>query len=142
MSKTMLLMILIFSTGILCALTHTVNLDGSAQYTTIQSAINASADNDTVLVYPGRYLENITILNKRIILCSKEMTTGNPVYIGQTIIDGRRLGSCIKVSGTGSNGLASIIRGFTITNGQGSMGENVFYPGGGGHKLVIMLMWS
>ncbi len=136
MSKTMLLIILTFSTGILCAITHTVNLDGSAQFTAIQSAINASVDNDTVLVYPGRYLENITILNKRIILGSRELTTGNPLYIGQTIIDGQRLESCIKVSGTGQNeSVFSIIRGFTITKGHAVIVQFQYFTEGGGVKI-------
>jgi hypothetical protein len=136
MTKALLLVLLFCSSGLLCGITRIVNIDGSGQYTSIQVAINISADNDTVLVYPGRYLENISILNKRIILCSRELTTGNPLYIGQTVIDGQRLGSCIVVSGNGQNpSLFSIIRGFTMTNGQAGMGESIWYPAGGGIQV-------
>jgi len=73
------------------AFTHTVDLDGTGQYTSIQSAINASALGDTVLVYPGRYLENIIIQTNNLTLISQEYFTNNPAYIGSTII-----GLCLK----------------------------------------------
>ncbi len=38
------------------AATLTVDLNGGADYTDIQSAINAAADGDTVLVKPGEYV--------------------------------------------------------------------------------------
>ncbi len=117
MSKTMLLIMLAFSTGILCALTHTVNLDGSAQFTAIQSAINASATGDTVLVYPGRYFENINFNGHSLTLASLELTTGNPAYIDSTIIDGNHLSSCIILN---HNEMNAIIRGLTLTNGIGT----------------------
>ncbi len=129
MSKTMLLIILAFSTGILYALTHTVNLDGSAQFTAVQSAINASATGDTVLVYPGRYLENINFNGHSLTLASLELTTGNPAYIDSTIIDGNQQSSCIYIN---SNESFVIIRGLLITNGIGYLFSNSILRYGGG----------
>ncbi|MDP3114516.1 MAG: hypothetical protein Q8M98_07040 [Candidatus Cloacimonadaceae bacterium] len=64
------------------ALTRTVNIDGTGQYTSIQAAINASSPGDTVLVYPGRYLENISIIQKsNISVISLEATSGNATIV-------------------------------------------------------------
>jgi hypothetical protein len=93
-----------------------VALDGSQPYTVIQEAINASAHGDTVLVYPGRYYENIRFYGKNIILASLELTTGNLDYKYNTIIDGNQNGSVIQIR----NGESSAtIHGVTITNGSG-----------------------
>ncbi len=129
MSKTMLLIMLAFSTGILYALTHTVNLDGSAQFTAVQSAINASATGDTVLVYPGRYFENINFNGHSLTLASLELTTGNPAYIDSTIIDGNQQSSCIYIN---SNESFAIMRGLLITNGIGHFFTSSHLHHGGG----------
>ncbi len=47
-------------------------------YATIQGAINAAVNSDTVLVAPGLYYENITFLGKQIVVASQYLTTGNP----------------------------------------------------------------
>ena len=54
----------------------------------IQSAINYSNNNDTILVYPGTYYENIIINNKYIALLSSSGTD-------LTIIDGNNNGPAI-----------------------------------------------
>lgn len=107
------------------ALTRTVNLDGTGQYTTIQSAINASASGDTVLVYPGRYLENIVIQTNNLTLISQEYFNNNPADINSTVIDGRQLSFCIRIY---SNIQGIVVRGFSITNGKST-------GGGGGVSL-------
>ena len=86
-------------TGLLCmmsmgiyAVTRIVDINGAGQYTSIQTAINASSPGDIVLVYPGRYLENISINQKsNISVISLEASSGNPTYIESTIIDGRSI---------------------------------------------------
>lgn len=107
------------------ALTHTVNLDGTGQYTSIQTAVNASASGDTVLVYPGRYLENIVIQTNNLTMISQEYFSNNPAYIDSTVIDGRQLSFCIRIY---SNTQGIIVRGFSITNGKST-------GGGGGVSL-------
>ncbi|MDD2424030.1 MAG: choice-of-anchor Q domain-containing protein [Candidatus Cloacimonetes bacterium] len=95
-------------------ITHQVNLDGSGNYISIQAALDAANPGDTVLVYPGRYYESLSIVTNGINLLSLEATTGNPAYIDSTIIDGNNIERCILVS----RNLQHInIRGFTITNG-------------------------
>jgi len=98
--------------------TLTVSLDGNAEFTSIQSAINASSNGDIVLVYPGTYYENVNFLDKRIELFSLEATTGDSTYISTTIIDGGRTAPCVTIE----NGLQNAhLRGFTLTNGLGAV---------------------
>ena len=108
--------------GLLCvigiaahAVTRTVSLDGSQQYTSIQTAVSASSPGDTVLVYPGRYLESVIINVQGLSLVSLEAITGDPAYIDSTVIDGNRTGGGIRVE---SNMQNISIRGFSITNGK------------------------
>lgn len=76
-------------------------------YKTIQAAIHASKEGDTVLVHPGRYQERIQ-LKKNITVCSKGSTRAK-----ETIIDGG------GATGKGPGVLmaeGSTLEGFTITN--------------------------
>jgi len=109
--------------------TLSVALDGSQEYLTIQSAIDASAHGDLVLVYPGRYYENILFDGKNITLASLEFTTGDIGFKYTTIIDGNLSGAVIQVRNGESNVL---IRGFTITRGTGVYSPSYdVYVGGG-----------
>jgi hypothetical protein len=93
----------------------TVKQDGSGDFTIIQDAINTSIDGDTVLVYPGTYFENLNFNGKSITLGSLNLTTGDPSFIRQTIIDGSFSESCIKII----SGETVKVTGFTITHGSG-----------------------
>lgn len=79
-----------------------------ADYATIQAAIDAAADGDTVLVAPGTYVERIDFGGKAITV---EGAEGPDV----TTIDGNEKGPVV----TFENGedWNSVLRGFTITNG-------------------------
>jgi len=109
--------------------TYHIKQDGTGNFTTIQEGIDASADSDTVLVYSGTYYENLTITNMNITLASLELTTGNPQYIANTIIDGQRIESCIWLSDCQ---IGVLIQGFTIQNGSGTQ----FWSRDGGGILV------
>jgi len=93
-------------------------------YVTIQDAINASVNGDTVIVRPGTYVENIDFMGKAITVKSE---LGAPV----TTIDGNQAGSVVIFQGGESK--TSILDGFTITNGTGTGA----YPIGGGISCVI-----
>ena len=69
--------------------TATLNVPG--QYSTIQSAINASTDQDTVMVSPGFYQENINFNGKNIIVTSTYLLDQDSLIIGSTIIDGNKI---------------------------------------------------
>jgi len=93
-------------------------------YSTIQEAIDHAIDGDTILVYPGTYIENINFFGKNITVCSLLLTTGDVSYISQTIIDGNQNGSVVTfVSGEDTT---SVLAGFTITNGYTGHGGGIY----------------
>ena len=115
--------------SLLCfGITLNVAIDGSGQYSSIQSAIEAANNGDTVLVYPGRYIENIDYLGKSLSVCSLEAMNGDSGYISQTIIDGNRNGSCVAFRNAEQN---ASLRGFTLTNGTGISNDGIQTKGGG-----------
>lgn len=81
-------------------------------YPAIQDAIDAAAGGDTVVVGPGIWKENIDFLGKAITVRS---SNGPQV----TFIDGRQGGSV--VSFTSNEGNDSVLDGFTITAGSGTL---------------------
>jgi archaellum component FlaF (FlaF/FlaG flagellin family) len=83
---------------------------------TIQAAINAAATGDTVLVSPGTYKENIDFMGKAI-----SVTSSGGAQV--TIIDGGASNSVVRFKTNETS--ASVLNGFTITNGFGN------YDGGG-----------
>jgi hypothetical protein len=95
----------------------TVKQDGSGNFTTIQAGINAAATSDTVLVWPGIYLENVDYNSKNITVASLYLTTQNDNYIHTTIIDGNNNGSCVTI--INCNEINSTLCGFTIQHGSG-----------------------
>ena len=106
-----------------------VAIDGTQAFTSIQTAIEASNNGDTVLVHPGRYFENVDFIGKSIILCSLEATSGDSSYIATTIIDGNNSGSCIRLVTQEQN---VSIRGFTLEHGTGyPFGAQSLNIGGG-----------
>ena len=106
--------------------TRSVSLDGSQQYTSIQEAVDASANGDVVLVYPGRYIENINLMGQSISLASLYSTDPVPSYIENTIIDGN-LGTCVRVI----NGETITLNGFTLVNNENGYYGSPINPGGG-----------
>ncbi len=55
---------------------------------TIQAAINASVDGDTVLVAGGTYFENINYNGKAITVASWFLIDGDETHVDSTIING------------------------------------------------------
>ena len=57
-------------------------------FSTIQEAIDASSNGDTVIVFPGIYNEAVNFNSKNIIVASNYLMTGDTSFISATIIDG------------------------------------------------------
>ncbi len=112
MFKWISLILLVCMVGMLSAATLTVNLDGSAPYTTIQSAIDASVNGDIIQVYPGVYAEALETNGKSITLQSLYPTTLSQETIDNTVIHPSTVSSCIEID----HGETVTINGFTFTN--------------------------
>ncbi|PLX10589.1 MAG: hypothetical protein C0598_10040 [Marinilabiliales bacterium] len=101
-------------------------------YQTIQTAIDAAIENDTILVDYGSYYENINFKGKNIVVCSNYAISGNQDDISSTIINGSMpqhedTASCVLiVSGEDST---AVLQGFTITGGTGTKWEDEHGPG-------------
>jgi parallel beta-helix repeat protein len=108
--------LLILNAGIASALTLNVGQDQA--YSTIQSAIDAAKNGDTILVGEGTYNENPLIKTNGISIIGKNK--------GQTIIEGGNTSSGIRIDGVNN----VIISGFTIKNsgggGQEAAGVTIF----------------
>jgi hypothetical protein len=94
-------------------------------YPSIQAAIDSSVNGDTILVAPGRYLENVNFRGKNIILASRFLTTGDTAFISGTVLDGNASGSVVTFK-NGEDSTA-VLSGFTITNGSSEEGGGGIY---------------
>ena len=83
-------------------------------YSTIQAALDAALDGDSVVVEPGNYFESVVVPALSITLLSQ---SGDP---GNTILDGSlNADSVAMVFFEGDFAGTRAIRGFTLTNSEG-----------------------
>jgi len=117
--KTNLLILLFF---LLITRTYPEIISVPVDYTTIQAAIDRAQVGDTVLVEAGVYFENLSIVNKSIVLAGLYLSTNDTNMVSQTIINGRdsvqvcRIDSCDNLK----------IIGLSITNGNGNWGGGIY----------------
>jgi len=108
-------------------------------YSTIQDAIYASGNGDSVLVSDGTYFENINFSGKNIVVASYFIIDKDLTHIRNTIINGSiplhpDSASCVRIiSGEDSS---AVLAGFTLTGGTGTKwtdehGAGVYREGGG-----------
>jgi len=88
---------------------------GPGNFTTIQEAIDAASDGDTIFVYNGIYNENI-VINTLLVLIGEDKT--------DTIIDGKGKNDTVTI-----NSENSTIQGFTIINATGAGIYKIFRAG-------------
>ena len=96
---------------------HTIQVP--KEQPTIQAAIDAATDGDTIIVAPGTYRERLTIKGKGVTLASQFLVSRNAADREQTILDGgkadHKQGGPIIVVDKSGGAITSII-GFTIRN--------------------------
>lgn len=106
------LVIAIFITLFCTATAFSDTLRIPRDYATIQEGIEAAQEGDIVLVDRGTYVENLDFKGKSISVKSVE---GHKF----TTIDGNRKGSVVRFSGKETK--RSVLEGFTLTNGSGTL---------------------
>lgn len=94
-------------------------------YSTIQRGVDVALSGASVIVAPGTYHENVEFRNENIVLTSSNPE--DPDIVATTTIDGISTGSCVTFTGNEDPGC--LLKGFTITNGAGSVENN--YHGAG-----------
>ena len=102
-------------------------------YTTIQAAIDAAIDGNTILVADGIYYENINYKGKAITVASHFLIDGDTSHISNTIIDGSQASnpdSASVVEFNSNEDSTSVLCGFTITGGSGTDWGYYIYGGG------------
>lgn len=110
----------------------------SVSFPTIQSAINLANANDTIVVAPGTYFENLNFPNVDMHVIGAGQ--------GLTIIDGGSAGACLTFRHLVSN--AMIVEGMTLQNGSGASildsagnpktaGGGIFVASIGGFTAII-----
>ena len=101
--------------------------DGSveAPLATIQTAIDACVDGDTVRLFPGQYIEVFDFQSKQIVLESRSEELVNDSLAAQTIISAGPLGgSCIELVGVDAANVE--IKNLTFSGGQSQIGGGVY----------------
>ncbi len=91
-------------------------------YSTIQGAINASVNGDTIIVDQGVYTENINFSGKEILLTSQIISTNNYSDVQLTVLNGVNGG--VVVEFTSNETSLSKLNGFTVRMGSGTMNNN------------------
>ncbi|MBE0653321.1 MAG: right-handed parallel beta-helix repeat-containing protein [Bacteroidales bacterium] len=139
MKKISLLLSVLISVNVISA--QIIHVPG--HYNSIQDAINASTNGDTILVGEGTYFENINYIGKSITVASWFMLDGEKSHIENTIINGSKPSNkdtasvIVMISGEDS---LSVLDGFTITGGFGSLLYHYEIPSlilEGGGVLII-----
>jgi len=136
MKKLILIFIVNLTFIMLYAITHTVSLDGTADFTSIQAAIDYSTHADTIKVFPGRYFENIFYNGKNVYVTSLFYYTDDRNDIYNTIIDGNQQSICVAFRNNETRD--AVLNGFVVENGIGILQTNpenanylLSYAGGG-----------
>lgn len=103
------------------------------QYNSIQSAINAAENGNTVIVEPGSYFESIDFMGKQITVASRFILDPLPEYIQTTVICGTGTNSGSIVKFTNNENSWTQLIGLHIIGGNAN-GE---YPNGYGGGIRI-----
>jgi len=88
-------------------------------HATLQAAVDAASDGDTLFVAPGVHAGPVDLGAKRLTLVSEHFLTGDPQAIAATVIDGGGGDFVLRIGDLERPGAGgSLIHGFTIRNGD------------------------
>jgi hypothetical protein len=89
---------------------------------TIQEGIDAASDRDTILIYPGTYYENLSVMDKNLVIGSLFLTTNDTTYVEQTVIDGGGQGVVVYFAHVEE---PSMLCGLVVQNGNAQNGGGI-----------------
>ncbi len=95
---------------------HVVDDEGDGHFTTIQAAIDAANEGDTIKVFSGTYVENV-VVDKRVNLIGNDTELGDGDDTGKPIVDGDNKGDVILITAD-----QVYLCGFKVTNSAGYIG--------------------
>jgi len=131
-SKKLLISICLILLSMGFASGATLNVGQGQTYTSIQSAIDAANTGDVISVNEGTYSENLVIKKNGILVVGKNKE--------KTIIDGKKIGSVVKIDG--ANNVE--ISGFTVQNsgGSGQSDGGVSLHSANNNKIVNLILMN
>ncbi len=107
------------------------NMPEASKSWTIQAAIDAASNGDTIIVPPGTYYEQIDFKGKAITVQSENPS--DPAVVAATVINGNltKTGADIGplVTFNSGEGRDSVLSGLTVANGAADHGAGVFIGG-------------
>lgn len=115
-----------------------VQIVGGGSYPTLQSAINAASNGQTLIAQPAIYSERINFNGKSITLRSTNPL--NPEIVEDTIINAQALGSAVTFAS--GEPASAVLEGFTITNGSAMHGAGVICSNGSSPTLRYNVILS
>jgi parallel beta-helix repeat protein len=119
MRRVIFLFVIFSAVSVCSANIITVDDDGPADFNRIKDAIGTAGYGDTIQVASGVYVENITLKNGVAVIGAGA---------DDTIINGNSNGSVVISSNCDAN---TVLKDFTITNGDITFNGNGFVQGGG-----------
>ncbi len=124
------LVVVVFAPGVSARQLHVPD-----RFLTIEDAIDASVDGDSVIVADGIYAENVQFEGHSITLGSEFLLDGRAGHIAATVIDGGGAGTVVS----SDQGEEVHIGGLTLRNGESVDGGGVYCAGGG--VAVLSDLW-
>ncbi len=127
--KRLLIMMFCMIPFLIFSTTRTVNCDGSANYISIQSAIDAAISGDIILIEEGIYYEDVLVSDKSLTITSLFYNDANESHIGNTILDGENQHQLLTISMQNYSHSVEVI-GLTLRNANGLQDASSILSGG------------
>jgi hypothetical protein len=114
--------LLLFLLALNGSVLHSATIRIPYDHPTIQEGIDAASDGDTILIYPGTYYENLSVMDKNLVIGSLFLNTNDTTYVEQTVIDGSGQGVVVYFAHVEE---PSMLCGLVVQNGNAQYGGGI-----------------